>query len=154
VLHLEIGDLILMSGLLFVELLAVIVFELARELLTLPILYVDLAQIGLELLQQTIDRTRILLLNLLDLLLITLLHFEAFLLQLQVPIAFLLELLFKDALDLLHLLIVILLDFAHRLFVLLLLQDFLLLQVEVSLLQVANVLIFLAARGRFLVAIA
>jgi len=143
-----------MSGLLFVELLAVIVFEFARELLTLPILYVDLAQIGLELLQQTIDRTRILLLNLLDLLLITLLHFEAFLLQLQVPIAFLLELLFKDALDLLHLLIVILLDFAHRLFVLLLLQDFLLLQVEVSLLQVANVLIFLAARGRFLVAIA
>ena len=53
------------------------------------------AQIDLELFKQTIDGSLVLLLDLLNLLLVSLLHLEALLLQLQVSFAFLPKLAFE-----------------------------------------------------------
>ena len=63
------------------------------------------------------------------------------------------QLLLKQPLDLFHLLVVILLNFTHRFPILVLLDDFLLLEVMVSLLQVLDVFIFLSARSFLLLAV-
>ena len=70
----KIHHLLLVSLLLLLELLLIVVLQLGCELFTLLVLDVHFSEIHLEFLKQAIDRCLILLLDLVDLPLVTLFH--------------------------------------------------------------------------------
>lgn len=150
----EVENFLFVRLLLLFQLLLVVVFQLGGELLALLVLFVHLPQVHFELLQQAVDRVFVLLLNLLDLFFESLLHLEAFLLQLQVAITLLLKFLFEEPFDLFDLFVVVLFNFLHCFQVLALLQFLLVFQVVVALLEVGNVVVFLLFRLLFLLLVA
>ena len=140
---LQIENLLFVRLLLQLVLVIVVVNQVFGVFLRLHKLLLHLGQVLFELADQLPYRPLVLPLYLLYLSFKALLHFEAFLLQLEIAVALHFQLAFKQLLNFFDRPIILLLNLAHRLSILLLLHFLLRTQVVVSLLQILNVNLFL-----------
>ena len=140
---LQIENLLFVRLLLQLVLVIIVVNQVFGVFLRLHKLLLHLGQVLFELAHQLPDRALVLPLYLLYLSFKALLHFEAFLLQLEIAVPLHFQLAFKQLLNFFDRPIILLLNLAHRLSILLLLHFLLRAQVVVSLLQILNVNLFL-----------
>jgi len=95
VLVVQVHDFMLVRILLLLQFVVIVLLQFCSKFFTLLILHIDLSKINFELAQKAVYGALILSFNLLDLFLVSLLHFQTFLLELKIAIALLLEFLLK-----------------------------------------------------------